>query len=267
VQNIIGTVDDTLFVLFFSVTSLAVIKKHLHLHESSSTFNAHAQMLKGLQVNAAVEVLRAAPGTFLRNFTHLPQFLKPIAALAEYPALGAVCTVPVDTSFTRDTSSTPSVAFVLDTSSDDRDFDQIHTCDTESDVSTTDRISTDQNDAMQHEEASADFLWLCEVERTAEAPDSGMFALETRPGTVLSHLSVKDTVLQNTCLELPDNACIAFNQACMRVCNVTFHGACLVETFVQFSCALLWVEAARQYPPVSCPVVCISLPFFRSSAG
>ena len=48
-------------------------------------------MLEALPVDVAMDVLRSMPGSFLGNFTSLPQALKPIAALAEHPGLAAAC--------------------------------------------------------------------------------------------------------------------------------------------------------------------------------
>ena len=49
------------------------------------------QVLEGLPVDVAVAVLRAAPGTFERNFIHLPRALRHLPALAEHEALATAC--------------------------------------------------------------------------------------------------------------------------------------------------------------------------------
>lgn len=169
------------------------------------------QVLECLPVDTAVQVLRGAPGTFLRNFVHLPHALKPVAALAEYPALAATCMLPVDGLDTD--PNLPFVALCVDTSRGDvakpQSMNAPNGC--------SDYPGRTQDIGMAA-------IWLHEVKRTPDCWDSNLFSLEHRADSVVCRLGVRTRTMQDVTIELPDNACIVFGQGSMHLKNVTFHG-------------------------------------------
>lgn len=172
----------------------------------------HVQVLEALPAGVAVDVLRAAPGTFSRNFTHLPSPLKSIAALAEHRALAAACMPVAAHSPSCDAARTlPTVSLCIDSDS--------------TDACMPGGAPVPCAEHPSEGKAAGSGWWLQRAARCPGGSGAALFCLERRYSVVACHMHATVGLLEGLTLDLPDNACIVLGPGTMHMRNMTFSGA------------------------------------------
>lgn len=156
-----------------------------------------------------MEVLRSMPGPFLSYFMHLPDSVKPVAALAEHPTLAAACMTPFEGSHTD--SALPSVILCIDTGAGTEAIPPCHS-------------DTTMHGAETSQDMANAAIWV-QSSPESEGVVGDLFALAQRAGAVACRLLARSTTLQDLTIELPDNTCIVFGAGTLHLKNVTIQGA------------------------------------------
>ena len=140
-------------------------------------------------MDVAMDVLRSMPGSFLGNFTSLPQALKPIAALAEHPGLAAACLLSTEGS-SGAVRSLPTLTLCVDASTSP------HTL-----PGTNVQPTGSTSDASSTQDVCTAAFWRCSVDPTQETEGRiSEFGVQQRPGAVACQLPVRESTLQGLSL-------------------------------------------------------------------